>query len=356
MKRRVIYSLISVVSVLLPFVSPVAAHAVGLADCLYVTDAQFTKSSFSTTYEVTLNTQCDSKTSEKLNWSGVTFYADKSVMNGSTETYYNSFFGTTLKFNLTSWEYSALNPGIQYPYLKIFTPSDYSYKTIYLPTFEVAEPMDCVSVVSSGSKVLGIQTTYGVTLKNTCTSLGDREFSDLKFSISIPGYTGYVSSQTLYSMSRYGSTISFNLPGIQKGSYFPSLQILDSGWNTKILSLNSFFIQGSSQSGTGSTFLQNCISSPGITTQCAPHPNLTFDMCSSLKNGTLQEKVGIKWITLWKVSGTKDLSSCDSKYPFLVSVSGQNSNKSSTSMRIVFTGTTSMTGYTQTLTMKAIRK
>jgi hypothetical protein len=356
MKRQVGCALVSIVSILLPILSPVTANAAGLADCLYVTNAKFTKSTFNTTYELTLNTQCDSKTSEKLNWSGVTFYADKNVLNGSTDTYYYSLFGSTLKFNLTSWEYSALKPGTQYPYLKIFSPSDYSYKTIYLPTFEVAEPMECVSVASSGSKVLGTQASYEVVLKNTCSSLGEREFSDLKFSISVPGYTGYVSSQTLYSLSKYGSTITFNLPGIQKGSYFPSLQILDTGWDTKNLSLNSFVIQGSGQSGTGSTLLQNCISSPGMSTQCAPHPNLTFDMCSSLKNGTLQEKVGTKWITLWKVSGAKDLSSCDSKYPFFVSVSGQNSRTSSTSMRIVFAGTSSMTGYTQSLTMKAVKK
>ena len=59
-----------------------------------------------------------------------------------------------------------------------------------------------------------------------------------------------------------------------------------------------------------------------------------------LKDGTLQEYVGNKWVTLWKVKGYKDLDACEDGFPYAVDLSGSTSLKvgKSSQMRILFKG------------------
>lgn len=351
--------IVTIIISLLPLNYINVANAADIIDCLYVSDASYKNSSWSTSYKVTINSYCDAKTTDKLSWSSITFYPDKSIRSGVSKTYYASSWGTTIEFPISSWDFKSLKPGVQYPYLKIYSTTDFSYRTISLPTFLVQDPLECVSVSRSGVTSIVGYVSYDLTLKNECSELSDSSFDDLKYEISVPGYTGYLSSKTLYSLSTYGSNLSFSLPGIAKGTYFPTFKISDSNYNSRKISINSFTIQGSGQSSSGSssgTGLQNCTYSSNIDTQCDVHPNFIFEMCSSLKSGTFQEKVGTKWTTLWKVSGVKDLSSCESKWPYFVSITGTNSSKTSTSMRIVFSGTSAQSGYTQSFTLKAVKK
>jgi hypothetical protein len=357
-KKLSLFTAGSIIFSLLQFSFPSPANSATLVDCLYVSQASFSNSSWSKTYKVTINSYCDSKTTDKLNWTSISFYPDKSILNGISQTYYANSWGTTMEFSISSWDYKRLKPGVQYPYLKIFSPSDFTYKTISLPTFLVQDPLECVSVSRSGASSIVGYVSYDLTLVNDCSGLGDGDFDDLKYSISIPGYSAYISSKTLYSLSSYGSNLSFSLPGILKGTYFPTLQISDGSYNSRKININSFTVQGSGQSSannSGGTALRNCIYSSNIDTQCDSHPNFIFEMCSSLKSGTLQEKVGTKWVTLWKVTGKKDLSSCESKWPYLVSITGTNNSKSSTSMRIIYSGTSALSGYTQLMTLKAVK-
>lgn len=338
---------------------PHIAHSANLVDCLYVSKASFNNSSWSTSYKVTINSYCDDKTTDKLSWSSISFYPDKSILNGVSKTYYANSWGTTLEFTIPSWDYKRLKPGVQYPYLKIYSTADFTYKTISLPTFTVQDPMECVSISRSGASSIAGYVSYDLTLVNECSGLSDSAFDDLNYSISVPGYSAYISSKTLYSLSTYGSNLSFSLPGILQGTYFPTFQISDSNYNSRKITINSFTVQGRNLSSTGNsggTALRNCAYSSNIDTQCDSHPNFVFEMCSSLKSGTFQEKVGSKWVTLWKVTGDKDSSSCDSKWPYFVSITGTNKSKTSTSMRIVYSGTSAQSGYTQLFTLKAVKK
>lgn len=359
MKKLSLIAISSIILGLFPTNSIVAANAAELIDCLYVSDASYKNSSWSTSYKVTINSYCDAKTTDQLSWSSITFYPDKSIRNGVSKTYYASSWGTTMEFSISSSVYKSLKPGVQSPYLKIYSTSDFTSKTISLPTFSVEDPLECVSVSKSGATSIVGYVSYDLTLKNECSELSDSAFNDLKYEITVPGYSGYISSKTLYSLSSYGSSLSFSLPGILKGTYFPSFEISDSNYNSRKISINSFTVQGSGQSSTGSssrTGLQNCSYSSNLDTQCDVHPNFIFEMCSSLKSGSLQEKIGTKWVSLWKVTGVKDFSSCDTNWPYFVSVRGESPSKTSSTMRVLFSGTSSTKGFTQLFTLKPVKK
>lgn len=330
------------------------AKAAYLADCIVATNANFRDSGFEKVYEVTLKNACGDAFKESLNYTGLSFYADTYTANPEQDSiFYLQSYGSTYTFKLRN-----LKGGTYRPYLKIFVPKDYSNKTINLPGFTIANPLDCVAYVNDRFTSDIFTKTLTVTLKNNCPSLSGRDFSNLQLQLDVPGYYGYISSKTIFSLESYGTDFQFELSDIKAGNYYPVLTVKDTNFNNKRFTLSTIRITASptptpSASRTASRIPSSnstklCATAKNFDDQCLDFPNFQFELCSSLQNGQLQERVGNTWTNLWKVKGTRDSTSCPSRTnPFFISVSGTNATKSDTSLRIVFTKTTKLSSFTQ---------
>ncbi len=337
-------------------VSP--ANAASVADCISVTSGQFKKSIFDTTYEITVRNACGDNVKELLNYTSLSFYAGKSVLNPETETiFYLQSYGQNFTFKLRN-----LKPGSYSPYLKIWSPKDYSSRTVYLPGFSIADPLNCVSVSNSEFFNSKFDPILRVTVKNNCSDLDSNAFSGFQYSLNLPGYFPYLSSKSIYSLSSYGSSLDFSLRDIRSGSYSPTLEIRDSSYQTKRVSLGTFYVSSSptpvpvpvktSSSSSNASLTEVCAISKEFSDQCSDYPDFSFDLCSSLQKASLQEKVGTKWVFLWTVTGTRDASICsDSRYPFYVLASGVNETGKKTDLRLVFTKTSKISSFTQYFTL-----
>ena len=358
-----------ILSVALVLSSIPNTHAANIADCISVTNGQFKKGFFDTTYEITVRNACGDSFKELLNYTSLAFYAGSSVVNPERDTiYYLQTYGQNFTFRLRD-----LKPGNYSPYLKIWSPKDYSSRTVYLPGFSIIDPLNCVVVSNSEFFDTKFDPMLRVTVKNDCSDLDSDAFSRFEFTLNLPGYYPYLSSKTIYSLSRYGSSLDFSLREIKAGSYSPTLEIKDSNYQTKRVNLGTFFVSSkatptptptkssvtptpiptkSSVTKDSSSFTQVCAISKGFDEECSDYPEFTFDFCSSLQKASLQEKVGGKWVFLWKVTGTKDSSLCpESKYPFYIVASGENTSGQKTFMRLVFAKTSKIASFTQNFTI-----
>lgn len=330
------------------------AKGASIADCVSVSSGQFKKSIFETTYEVTVRNACGDNFKDLLNYTSLSFYAGTSVLNPETETIlYLQSYGRTFSFKLRN-----LKPGNYNPFLKIWSPKDYSSRTIYLPGFTITDPLNCVVVSSSEFFNSKFDPMLRVTVKNDCYDLEDSAFSGIQYKLDLPGYFPYLSSKSLYSLSSYGSNLDFSLREIKAGTYFPTLEIQDSNYRSKRITLNPFIVSSiptpapvptrSSLSTISKSPIKVCATSKEFSEQCSEYPNFSFDLCSSLQKASLQEKVGTKWIWLWNVTGSRDPSICsNSKYPFYILASGENKSGRKTEMRLVFSKTSKIASFTQ---------
>ena len=335
-----------------------SANAASIADCISVTSGQFKKSSYESTYEITVRNACGDSFKDLLNYTSLQFYAGSSVLNPEMASIlYLPSYGQNFTFRLGN-----LKPGTYSPYLKIWSPKDYSSRTVYLPGFSIADPLNCVSVSSSEFFSSKFDPMLRVTVKNNCSDLDSSAFSRFQYNLNLPGYFPYLSSQSIYSLSSFGSSLDFSLRDIKPGSYSPTLEIRDSSYQTKRVNLGTFYVSStptpapvptkSSVSGNSSSFTEVCAISKEFAEQCSDYPDFSIDFCSSLQKASLQEKVGTKWVFLWAVSGSRDSSICsDSKYPYYIVASGENPTGKKTSMRLVFTKTTKISSYTQNFTL-----
>lgn len=335
-----------------------SANAASIADCIVVTSGQFKKGSYESTYEITVRNACGDSFKELLNYTSLSFYAGTSVRNPETDTiYYIQTYGQSFTFRLRD-----LKPGNYNPYLKIWSPKDYSSRTVYLPGFSILDPLNCVVVSDSDFLDSKFDPLLRVTLKNNCPDLDSNAFSEFQYSLSLPGYYSYLSSKSIYSLSRFGSSLEFSLRDLKPGSYSPTIEIKSNNYETKRINLRTFYVSTkgtptpvptkSSVSRNSSLFTQVCALSKDFDEQCSEYPEFSFDLCSSLQKASLQEKVGGKWVFLWKVTGTKDSSTCpDSKFPFYILASGENSTGQKTYLRLVFVKTSKVASFTQNFTL-----
>jgi len=335
-----------------------SANAASIADCISVTSRQFKKSSYESTYEITVRNASGDSFKDLLNYTSLQFYAGSSVLNAETASIlYLPSYGQNFTFRLRN-----LKPGTYSPYLKIWSPKDYSSRTVYLPGFSVADPLNCVSVSNSEFFNSKFDPMLRITVKNNCSDLDSSAFSGFQYTLNLPGYFPYLSSQSVFSLSSFGSSLDFSLRDIKPGSYSPTLEIRDSSYQTKRVNLGAFYVSStptpapvptkSSVSRNSASLSNVCATSKEISEQCSDYPDFSFDFCSSLQKASLQEKVGTKWIFLWTVTGSRDSSICsDSKYPYYIVASGENPTGKKTSMRLVFTKTTKISSYTQNFTL-----
>jgi hypothetical protein len=341
-------------SLALAFGTMSSANAASVADCISITSGEFKKGSFETTYEITVRNACGDSVKDLLNYTSLSFYAGSSVLNPETASiFYLPTYGQNFTFRMRN-----LKAGKYSPYVKIYSPKDYSSRTVYLPGFSITNPLDCVRVTSSEFFNSKFDPLLRVSLKNDCSDLDGNSFSGFQYTLDLPGYFSYLSSKSIYSLSSYGSSLDFSLRDIKPGSYSPSLLIKDSDYESKRVNLGSFFVSSkanpapipkkSSVSGRGASLTQVCATSKEFSEQCSDFPDFSFDFCSNLQNASLQEKVGSKWVFLWKVNGTKDSSICsDSKYPFHILATGENKTGTKSSLRLVFAKTSKLSSYTQ---------
>jgi hypothetical protein len=356
--RKLIGIILSVLVIVPLEVLP--ANASFLSDCIYVSSAKFNKTSFETSYSVTLNSRCDSNTSRGLDYSGISFYADRSVINPIRATYYYNSWGVTQKFVIPSWDLARLAPGVHYPTLRIFTPKDYSNSTISLPSFTTNDPLSCISAdlerVDSSFNPVKIE----VGLKNICSDLSGSDFSGYRIQLLIPGYYSGTLEQSIYSLNTYFSTYSFQAWDLKAGFYIPSLEIIGSNSQRKTLSLDSFDIRGKSKVNSPNSSSTNtkskkiyCSYAPGFEKQCEDWPSFTFDLCSPLQNSNFEQKISGKWVFLWKIKGTRDSEKCtDPKVPFYAIAQGESKITGVVQFRLVFQKNSKATNTIQPFTLK----
>lgn len=330
------------------------ANAASLADCVSVTNGQFKKGLFETTYEISVRNACGDNFKDLLNYTSLSFYAGSSILNPETASIlYLQSYGQNFTFRLRN-----LKPGNYSPYLKIWSPKDYSSRTVYLPGFSITDPLSCVIVSDSEFINSKFDPILRVTVKNNCYDLDSGAFSGFQYSLVLPGYFPFISTQSIYSLSSFGSNLDFSLKDIKPGNYSPTLEIKDSSYQTKKIYLDTFFVNStftpipvptkSSVAGNTSSLTQVCATSKEFPDQCSDFPKFNFDLCSSLQKASLQEKVGAKWVFLWNVTGSKDSTMCsDSKYPYYILASGENRTGKKSDLRLVFVKTSKISSFTQ---------
>lgn len=343
-----------VVILLLTYVGAPISRAANLADCIVVSSAGIKESFFEKVYEVTLKNICGESFKESLNYTGVSFYADYSTVNPEKDTiFYLQPYGSTYSFKLRD-----LKSGTYRPYLRLFVPKDYSNKTVNLPGFTIADPIECVGYLRDRFIAESFSKTLTITLKNLCPTLSSREFTNLQLQLDIPGYYGFISSKNVYILDTYGTDFQFELSDIKAGNYFPVLNVKDSNFKSKRISLSPIRIfstpaptplPSKTASGIPSESTSKlCSVTKNLKEQCMEAPNFKLEFCSSLKNGQLQEKVGNTWVDLWKIKGIRYSTSCRSTAnPYLISVNGTSTTQNVTSLRIVFTKTKKVSSYIQ---------
>ena len=240
-----------------------------------------------------------------------------------------------------------------------------SYLVTPIKAEAYGELVDCVIVKSAGLSPFPYfgSLAYEVKVQNGCNAdIGTikLEFDSGSFDVFSFG------SQSIYNLSSYGKTVQFQLENIKPGYYSPSLKITSrEDYSYKRVRLPAYTINAPNQPSLGndggSATLENrrvCTSAPGFVTTCMEFPNWFFDMCSSLKSGTLQEFVGSRWKKLWQVTGDKDTKACKDDMPYAVDLSGTTTLKlgKSSKMRIVFKGTSVQSGFTRTFTIAVKEK
>jgi len=241
-----------------------------------------------------------------------------------------------------------------------------SFKSLVFasPAVAYGQWVDCVIVKSAGLSMFSYfgSPAYEVKVVNGCDSdIGSVRLDFESGSFDVFAYN----SQSIFNLSSFGKTVQFELRGIKPGFYSPTLKITSrEDFSSKRVRLPSYSIQAPRQPDLGNyggsatvSDKQVCSRAKDFDTLCQDYPNWIFEMCSSLKDGTLQEYVGDKWVTLWKVKGYKDQSACEDRFPYAIDLSGNTSLKvgKTSQLRIVFKGTELRSGFTQRFTLSVKR-
>ena len=212
--------------------------------------------------------------------------------------------------------------------------------------------VDCVVVSSAGlSSFYSFGSAeYEIKVSNGCQ--GDMGGVTLEFDSGSYDVWGFNNRVSIWSLSSWSTTKTFSLENIKPGYYSPTLKITATkDYSSRRMNLPSFTIEAPAQpslgNNGGSAILpgssypakQVCTSSTIAGKTCSDYPNWTYSICSTNPSGILQEKVGISWVKLWNFKGTKD-STCESKYPYLISIEGSSKRTTgTTSLRLAFSKT-----------------
>ena len=325
--RRILIALALVASFLVA--GPSNADAAGYANCVSITDAEIEKKFSDLVYTLTLEDICDLGV---ISFS-LTLKSNKMLVSDVYQSFVIIYgYGTKVSFSLSKYP-----PGSYSPSLEISSSKDFERRTVSLPRFTIESPIECLQVTQSGLDYT--QNSYSVTLKNACDSLDSYAFENILIELQGNGlYGSYTSSQKLYSISDYGTTVRFNLYGLANGTYFPFLSLRDTrNSENGELNLSSFTInsvQSQSSSKATSTTKQLCVTGKNYSKECFEYPNFSYSICSTSPSGKVQYQSGNKWLFGWNFKGEKNLERCESLYPFLISISG--TSKSTLNMRLQF--------------------
>lgn len=225
------------------------------------------------------------------------------------------------------------------------------------PASAYGQWVDCVVVSSAGLSPFPYfgSPAYEVKVSNGCQS--DMGGVTLEFDSGSFDVWSY-NRESIYSLGSWGTTKTFSLQNIKPGFYTPSLKITATqDYSSRRMNLPSFTIQAPTQpslgdNGGSATLPRNPIPSKQVCTNskiagkaCSDWPNWTYSICSTNPSGALQEKVGTTWVKLWSFKGSK-ASTCESKYPYLISIQGSTKKASGTSsLRLAFSKTSTSSAW-----------
>lgn len=306
-----------------------SANSAGYANCLSITDAEIEKKFSELVYTLTLEDLCDLG----LASFSLTLKSNKFLVSDVNKSYvYVYSYGTKVSFSLSKY-----SPGTYSPSLEITSNQDLERRSVSLPRFTIESPVDCLQVTQSGLDYS--QISYSVTVKNICDTLDNYSFQNVQVELQGGGLFGLsTSSQKLYSVSDYGTTLRFNLYGLSNGSYYPELRAEDLSNNeSAVFSLSGFTIksdQSKSTSKSSSSGKQLCVTGKNYSKECFSFPDFSYTVCSSSPSGSVQYQSSSKWLFGWNFKGEKDLDRCEPNVPYLISING--TSKSTLNMRLKF--------------------
>jgi len=193
-------------------------------------------------------------------------------------------------------------------------------------------------------------------LSSTCSKEMNYQVRYLNVSLIIQGIpVGFAYVQGPIKDTPINSFMTLNFAQLSPGNYPAFISIMDDSgfiWQSPAGNINV-----AKASVTRSTSKYVCVSASKFKTSCQIYPDWSFEFCSKLSTGTLQEYVGSKWKSLWKIEGTEDFSTCDENFPYFVEVSGTTSlglGKNS-KMRVLFKGTSTEPSFSQNFSL-AVKK
>ena len=311
----------------IPLIHAPNSNAVGFASCVSVSSAEVVKEFGDLVYSLKVKDLCD----PGIRSYRLTLRSNSFLVSDVTNSYVIlSGYSKTVNFSLKNY-----SPGDYSPTLEISSSGDFERRSISLPGFRIDSPVDCLQVLRSSFDSPSV--TYSLTVKNACESLDSYSFGNIYFELQGNGISGrYSGGQKLYSISEYGSQLNFRLSGISNGTYFPSLYIRDyTDSKSKSIQLTSFTVGKSSKStSVGSSSKQVCVSGKNYSKECFDFPSWKYEICSSSPSGKVQYQSGSNWIFGWNFKGVKNVDSCESTYPFLITING--TSKQSANLRLYF--------------------
>lgn len=323
MKRSLLLGLI-ILGFILPYNPP--SYSAGYANCVSVSSAEINKEFGNLVYSLKIRDLCDSGIrSYKL-----TLKSNKFSVPDVTNSYVILFgYSKSITFSLKNY-----SPGDYNPSLEISSSEDFERSTISLPGFRIDSPINCLQIMRSGLDPSSLSYTYSLTVKNVCSSLDSYSFGNVYFELQGAGLNS--GSQKLFSVSDYGTSLTFRLSGITSGTYFPSLYVRDfTNSGSKSFQVSGFTIgKGSPKSSESVSSKQVCVSGKNYSEECFDYPDWTYEICSSNQSGKVQIKSGSTWLFGWNFKGTKDLDRCQADNPFLITISGYS--KASANLRLYF--------------------
>ena len=223
-------------------------------------------------------------------------------------------------------------------------------------SYSAVKSAQCFYMSYGETSALATGATFNASLSSNCSELIHYQIRYLNVSLVIQGVPvgfAYVQGPIRQIPINVFMNLSFSL--LSPGNYPAFISIIDDSgfvWQSPAGTIN---IPKASSNRTNSKFA--CVSASNFETSCQIYPDWSFEFCSKLSIGSVQEFVGGKWKKLWNVDGSEDLSTCDEEFPYLVEVSGTTSlaTGKKSKMRVFFKGTQFNPSFSQAFTISIKR-
>jgi hypothetical protein len=336
-----------------------SATSAGVADCFAVKTAGVERGIFGEkTYVIEFYSFCSMSTVSEINRfsnTGLTFTATGPQRITGFLSIYNFNNNKTFTFKLgdaKSGEYRVQ--------IDLWARSDDSKRTVYLPSFRIEDPIECINEVSTSAENTSLRDTkITVKLRNGCSNVPNKDFyySNITLSLAVGGRMA-TEKQKIDTLSGIESSFEFYVSVLDPGTYYPKL-VVEGYPIGKTLQLSSFVINPKSNPSTTPTAvtsltedLELCSFSKNIGQNCTWAPDWYFEFCTVYQASQLQQKVGNQWVKRKDFRAELKSDSCDKNNPNYFLITGTSTSKSTLQFRMSHKATKKYTSSLYYFTVK----